>query len=320
MNAQELIDDTLGLLDDHQSEQLQQKAAQDPELAAQRDRLHQAISALLDDGDDIEPPPDLVNRLHNRIEQHQRQRSRILDFGRSSIPFRKQDVAVAAAIFIACLVTLIPAVHRSRLAYQQDNCLNNVRQIGLALGQYADAHQEYPYVNPDCPGSYVGAFALLLRDGGYLTDPAVLDCPLNGNDPVLVDVKTFDDLCAQEAKGKGTARHAVSADYAYSLGYRSQNGQSVPAPVPVRSDAFVPLLADQPPHDQTARQIHNGNSPNHGGGGQNVLFTGGQAKWLRSRFVHAQDKDLYLNEASRPAPGLHARDAVLQPAVYRFQH
>ena len=55
------------------------------------------------------------------------------------VPFRWADIAVAAGIFIAGTLTLLPAIHRSRERMNQAGCVFNLQQLGNSLGQYAVA-------------------------------------------------------------------------------------------------------------------------------------------------------------------------------------
>jgi len=109
-------------------------------------------------------------------------------------------------------------------------------------------------------------------------------------------------------------RGLLSCDYAYHVGFR--NGSGRPGPVPANLTARVPLLADQPNHLQD--HILAGNSLNHGGRGQNVLFSDGHISWHTTRQVSPVDLDMYLNEDLRPAPGISADDAALVPSLFPF--
>ena len=79
----------------------------------------------------------------------------------------------------------------------------------------------------------------------------------------------------------------------------------------------IPVLADQPDHEDFLT-IRDGNSPNHGGRGQNVLFGDGSVRWFHSRLVGPYDPDLYLNNDHQPRPGVHVSDSVLMPSKIPF--
>ena len=96
------------------------------------------------------------------------------------MPFRWADLAVAASIFIAGLLTLIPAVERSRERMNQAGCTFNLQQLGHSLAQYASIHPSYPYPPSDLADAHAGTFPAFLHDAGVLQDLSVLDCPYNG--------------------------------------------------------------------------------------------------------------------------------------------
>src|SRR5215208_5383525 len=54
------------------------------------------------------------------------------------------ELLVAIAVIGALLALLLPAVGRSREAARRAGCLNNIKQLGLALHSYHDVHQVFP--------------------------------------------------------------------------------------------------------------------------------------------------------------------------------
>jgi hypothetical protein len=73
------------------------------------------------------------------------------------------------------------------------------------------------------------------------------------------------------------------------------------------------VLADRPPFEQQDQSgSFAGNSRNHGGKGQNVLFIGGNVMFAKKRDELAVGgKDIYLNMQHRPEAGLNPDDTVL---------
>src|SRR5262245_7646258 len=112
MSPEEMLDYTLGVVDDPRREQLEREVAGDPALSERVERLRHGLDRLLDDGEVFETPPDLVVRTVTLVATY-RPRRAILDFVPVTVPFRWADLAVAAGIFLAGLITLLPAVHRS---------------------------------------------------------------------------------------------------------------------------------------------------------------------------------------------------------------
>ncbi len=127
----------------------------------------------------------------------------------------------------------------------------------------------------------------------------------------LPDCQSF---CQHDAQQMKSAYCLRTADYAYNLGYQRQDGTLGPLPATIPEN--VPLMADLPPFDD-GLQILEGNSPNHAGHGQNVLYVGGHVRWSPNRHV-GPDRDIFVNDQNLPAPGLHIEDFVLAPGLARF--
>ena len=68
-------------------------------------------------------------------------------------------------------------------------------------------------------------------------------------------------------------------------------------------------MSDRPPRDQGL-----GNSPNHGGAGQNVLFQDGSVRFITNRSLNFDD-DIFRNKAGKIEAGTDANDAVLGPSA-----
>ncbi|WP_422929753.1 hypothetical protein [Singulisphaera sp. PoT] len=313
MNATNMIDYALGKLDDPDREQLEGEASSDPQLAESLERLTRAVQSLIDDGDPLEPPPDLARRTVDYVSQNLHQHT-ILELMPRSVPFRWTDFAVAASIFFASLLTLAPALKKSQERMDQAGCGFNLQQLGLSLAQYAGRHGHYPYAPPGHPNEATGSFALTLHDSELLPDTAMLDCPCNGTRHHSEPLPRLETLRELRTQSPDRYQNLVKWDYAYHAGYRQDSGKV--GPVPASLSSRVPLLADQPPHE--AGVILDGNSPNHGQRGQNVLFNDGHAAWHVTRRVSPLDSDLFLNEAHQARPGLDSRDAALVPSICPF--
>ncbi|AGA29171.1 hypothetical protein [Singulisphaera acidiphila] len=303
MNASDQLDYVLGQLEGPTRELADAEVATDPHLAEVLDRLGRAVHQLLDDGETIQVPTHLLVRTRAFVAEHGRRRT-ILDYVPTTVPFRWADIAVAAGIFLAGLLTLVPAMQRSKDRMAQAGCGFNLRQLGIGLAQYAGLHHQYPYGPTDRPNAVAGTYAVTLQDSGLLKDLKALDCPCNGS-------------CEQESPkphSPESYRRMLDGDYAYHVGYRNRSGR--PGPVLASHSSHVPLLADQPAHEGGV--ILEGNSPNHGGRGQNVLFSDGHITWHTTRQVSPLDLDIFLNEDHRPGPGVNANDAALIPSLFPY--
>jgi hypothetical protein len=314
MTPQEMIDHAFGAIEESRRVQIELEIASDPSLGEELNRLHRNIDRLLDDGQTYEPPADLAERTMAFVSANRNRRS-IIDLVPVTVPFRWADVAVAAGIFLAGLVTLLPAVHRSKIQTDQAICSFNLGQLGQGLATYSTTHGYYPYPPPDSPIPYAGIFKVMLHDSGHLWDPSVLDCPSNGRMNKSGQMPDYPTLCAMQDTDRAQFRKLLGGDYAYHLGYRERTGP--PGPIPARLKARIALLADRPGHDDSGT-ILPGNSPNHGGLGQNVLFSDGHVGWHDSRSLGPSDHDMYLNALNRAEPGIGLYDAVLAPGVVPF--
>jgi hypothetical protein len=311
MNASELIAESLGLTDERDRPRVESELAGDPSLVLTVARLRESIILLVDDGDEIEVPPDLGARALQRVADFGKKQNRrwIHELRPVRVPFRWADVAMAAGIFVAGIITLLPAIQRSRAQAQVAACAYNLQGLGVALNRYAASHGHYPAPPTGYPA---GSYALMLKESGELPDASLLSCPCNGECSVHRSVAKYPGIRELLNKKPEDVRAEFDGAYAYTAGYADAGR---PAPMPAASSGTLPLLSDQPPHIDSLR-ILEGNSPNHGGGGQNVLHTDGHVSWLHNRFRSTMDPDIFLNHDRRPAPGLHREDAVLLPSGF----
>jgi hypothetical protein len=316
MNADEMIDFALGQLEVLQRQDIEKIVRTDVEDTALVERLGQVIHRLLDDGHSYEPPPGLAQRTLSLVAQSRTRARSILDSVPVQIPYRWADLAVAAGIFIAGILTLLPALQRSRERMSQAGCVFNLQQLGNSLAQYASVHPFYPYPASRPADTHAGMFAVLLHDSGVLHDLTLLDCPYNGPCPNRSqDLPNFEQVDQIRRTDPERYRRMLCWDYAFHVGYRDGLGR--PRPLESRPQMHVPVVADQPPHDNFLC-ILEGNSPNHAHRGQNTLFSDGSVRCLRTRHVSPHDSDLYLNNEHKAEPGVNVQDAVLMPSKIPF--
>ena len=166
MNAEKMIEIVLCGAEVIEHEPDERALRLDPEQAARLERLRRAVHRLLDDGTEFEHPPELARRTLAFVAANRRRPMSLLDQVATRLPFRWADFAVAAGIFIAGTLTLLPAIHRSRERMNQAGCVFNLQQLGNSLAQYASLHPFLPYPPSHRSDTHAGMFAVMLARRG----------------------------------------------------------------------------------------------------------------------------------------------------------
>ncbi len=316
MNAEEMIEHVLSKREDSELDPPVHALVGDPGELSRVERLRRSIHLLVDDGLTLEPRSGLADGTLSFVAKNRSRPRTFIEQLPMRVPFRWADFAVAASIFVAGVLTLLPAIHRSRERMNQAGCVFNLQQLGTSLAQYASLQPFFPYPPAQRHDVHAGMFAVMLHDAGFLNDLSVLDCPSNG--PCadrMKDIGSFDQVDHMRRHDPEGYKRMLCWDYAYNVGYRHASGHA--GPLDVVHASRVPVLADQPDHENFIK-IREGNSPNHHGWGQNVLFGDGSVGWFRTRKISAVDLDLYLNNNQQPRPGIHDLDSVLVPSKTPF--
>lgn len=285
--------------------------------------LRRALQPLAADRDGIEPPAELAVRTLERVAEQ-----RVHDLPRAPEPvirtaslsrgrwWRRADVLVAASLLFCVSLLVPPGIVYVRSRHDQVACANNLRVLGEALDAYARAHDNHlPNVaDPTSDAEAVpvpqvskraaaGMFVPMLVQSGVLNPAQVsITCPANGpaRPPAGWSVEQLNQM--PDCTFRAIAARLAPC-YAYTLGYVEDSQIRVP----FVGDGPVPVLSDRPPANVAG--LDAGNSPNHGGRGQNVLFVDGNVMFLRGRIF--QGDDIYTDRAHQVHAGTCREDFVL---------
>ncbi len=307
----DLVGFLLNSLEPEQHREVEAYLAATPDARERLETLRRTLEPLEADRAEPEPPPGLVVRTLGRVAEYCCQdlprapvaRGR----GAGSRPlWRRADVLVAASILLTVagmgLVWLGHARARGTIA----ECQNNLRVFYTGLKAYADKnHGNLPNVGAvDPPRNVAGMVAPILVKAGTLPPEANVACP--GRTQPRTCPLTLEGLEALDEETFKKRAQDLICCYAYSLGHREGDNVFGPRFDPNVPTSWLPIMSDAPPLDPGL-----GNSANHGGEGQNVLFLDGHMTFCKTRNVGVNGDDIYLNRAGRQAAGLDATDTVL---------
>src|SRR5262245_12198705 len=133
--------------------------------------------------------------------------------------FTLVELLVVIAIIAILIGLLVPAVQRVREAAARTQCLNNLKQLGLALHNFHDAHNGFPPAKQTAPSTH-GWIAFTLP---YLEQKALFDLyrfDVNWDDPATNDASGGVNqtslsvlLCPSAPGGRPATRNRGLTDY-----------------------------------------------------------------------------------------------------------
>jgi hypothetical protein len=297
-------------LDEDEQRRVAEQLESDPKLRDDLATLRERLLPLEWDRDP-EPAPagltvDTLARVaeHACRDRHLPKAPPVTRSAGSAQPWRRRiDIAVAASVALTALAILLPTLLIWRDRSFRIECQDNLRSMWTGLKEFQTVRQKLPD-----PGSVqrpvAGLVAPLLRDAGFLPRNAHLVCPATkATDSVGLTVDEIENLPPEQF---AEVAPRLLPSYAYSLGYRDADGNLHPVDDMLRELKAdkLPIIADAP-----AAAPALGNSPNHAGHGQNLLFMDGHASFQTTRTIG--DDDIYLSRRNLPEAGADASDVVL---------
>jgi hypothetical protein len=302
----------LGALDPESERQVEQYLANHPHARPRLEQLRRTLERLSADRDGVDPPADLRFATLARIAEY---RCRTLP--QAPVPLRSQlaggrpswraiNVVVAACLLIVLSGVGAHWVYQRWNAQDQLACQNNLERWYLALTSYADQNGgALPKIEAQPPKNRAGLFVTMVPDTGF-----TVTCAANGQrGPGPFTLQELVDMESNNPERFQNLIRELSGCYAYSLGYEEwEDGKPKLVGLRLDSGATMPIMADRPPMQDVGSLSTN--SPNHGGKGQNVLFVGGQVRFLIEPKVNGDD-DIYHNRDYQVGAGKDMRDVVL---------
>jgi hypothetical protein len=280
--------------------------------------LERVLAPLAADAEGPTPPSGLTLATLARIAEHKCRpaapppappRTSLAPTG-GWLRLRRADVFAAAALLVIVGGLALPILLESRKERDRVECENNLRTVWGALAEYSGRtpDQAFPMVEEHGPKSVAGAFVPILHDAGLLTDTHLVNCPARPvqAQPTNVTLADLESAYKNDAEDFARLGRDLAGGYAYSLGYR--NGQQLVG-LHATDPGTLPILADLP--------AGGGNSLNHGGSGQNVLYIGGNVRWCVLRTVGESGDDIYVNKHNFLRAGEGRSDTVLGPGDAR---
>jgi prepilin-type processing-associated H-X9-DG protein len=313
-----LVGYVLNCLDPDEQAQAEEHLRDAPEARDRVERLRLALAPLAADAEHEPPRPGLAVRTIARIAEHH---CRKLPPAPPAppvtleLPPRREwgriDSLIAAGILL-CVLTLVPTVSvKLWRNYQDLSCANNLRKFHVALMNFAETHNgALPKVEAQGPRGFAGIFVPMLHDAGVLQSDSRVTCSATAEPiPLSRTVRDLEDLYSQSEEEFRAVSRKLAGCYAYTLGY-TQDGTLIGTRR--GDDGRTPIMSDCPPED--AALYNGGNSPNHGGRGQNVLFLDGSVMFASSRSVGLGGDDIFVSRRNRQEAGRDRSDTVLGPS------
>lgn len=291
----DLLGYQMGLLDSGERRAMDDSAKQ-RDIAAQCRAADAWLAPLA--ADEWTPPRDLAARIEARIESSRTYQLAIGDGADANVksPFLSgRDMLALAATITLFVGVFLPSYRQARDQAVQTTCAANLRSLGMAMGNYEAANNEYlPY-----PGG-TPRDAVWYRDDRRSAPSSrvpfsLVVGPANTAPPrIFIDPARGDDFPMPQPAPESLDDFPDPRNISFSINRHLMV-------IPSRRYQFqprTPLAGDMTPLVDGHRRLRHGssfsaNSPNHDGRGQNILFFDYSAQFHRSPFIGPGRDDIY---------------------------
>lgn len=220
-----------------------------------------------------------------------------------------QDFIVVSAVVMLAAGILSPAILASRNQMRLAACQDNLRRVGMALFNYAEAHDNrFVPIARTGPLNVAGAYAPVLKAGGFIDEDRVFYCGSavqNGLYKVqeTPSLAALDKAFRENNQQLAELQSLMGGSYGYSLGHYEQDQYVGPMNL---GRSFRVMMADAP-----SPALANRNSANHDGQGLNILFEDGSVRHSASASIGVGKESIFLNRNGLVAAGADVHDSVI---------
>ena len=301
----QLLGYLLGALEPAEREEVEARLLVDAKLQHDLACLRHKVDdlPLADDRDECDPPAGLAARTCNYVAARAVVAPKHVPAAVGG--WRIQDMVVGGGIFMAACMLIFPAIAHSLSSARIANCQNNLRNIGVALGQYSDYYGGFfPLVPEQGPLAVAGMYGPVLTELRLVETPTILVCPSSplAEERERFTVPVLAKVIATPAADLPLVQSRMGGSYGYTFGY-NENGHYLGHRN--RGRGNFALMADSP------GEKSGDPSPNHGGGGQNVLFEDMHVSFLKHCRISGCDDHIYMNRDNYVGAGIGSDDAVI---------
>jgi hypothetical protein len=220
-----------------------------------------------------------------------------------------QDFLVLSAVALLAVGILAPAILASRNQARLVACQDNLRRVGMALFNYAEAnHNRFVSIAKTGPLNVAGAYAPVLKAGGFVDQDRYFYCTSavqNGlSQPAPTpSLQELEQAHRHNSQKLAQLQQVMGGSYAYSLGYYDQDQYVGPINL---GRSFRVIMADAP-----STLLANRDSSNHAGAGLNILFEDGSVRHAASAAIGMGKESIFVNRHGLVAAGADVQDSVV---------